>query len=563
MNSTNGHHTSRETWHRFKRAVRTFLSSPAGKRGLGWFVLLIVFLFAINGLNVLNSYVGRDFISAIEHKNRSSFISQAWLYAAVFALSTLVAVLYRFAEERLGLLWRDWQTHQLLNAYLDKRVYYHLEENSELENADQRIAEDIKTFTTTSLSFVLMMMNASFTVIAFSGVLWSISPRLFVVAVAYAAFGTVLTVLLGRKLVRLNSQQLDKEANFRSELIHVRENAESVALLHREGRLKKRLLQRLEDLVMNFRRMTNVNRNLGFFTTGYNYFIQLLPALVVAPLFISGNIEFGVITQSAMAFAQLMGSFSLIVTQFNSISSYAAVIGRLDKMVDAIEHTQCIEHSPVKICETKGRIVYDGLTLVDAKRGTLIKNLNVTIQHGTRVLVMGLSGHAKVALFKATAGLSCDGEGTIHRPDADNMLFLPERPYLPKGTLRELLLRTTQNGDFPDEKIMDVLRLLKIESVVEHAGGLHVERDWDSTLGISEQAALAVGRVLLAAPEFVFLDRMSIAMDNTLADQVLKLFTERNISYLVLGKPDDQLGHFDAALSLYADGSWNWRTVTD
>lgn len=542
-------------------AVRSFRASPAGRRGLGWFSLLIAFLFAINGLNVVNSYVGRDFISAIEHKNRSLFITQAWLYAGVFMLSTIAAVMYRFAEERLGLLWRHWQTHQLLNAYLDRRVYYHLAENSGLENPDQRIAEDIKTFTTTTLSFVLMLLNGSFTVIAFSGVLWSISPRLFVVAVAYASIGTVLTVLLGRKLVRLNSQQLDKEANFRSELIHVRENAESVALLHREGRLKARLLSRLEDLVANFRHMIGVNRNLGFFTTGYNYMIQLLPALVVAPLFIEGEIQFGVVTQSAMAFAQLMGAFSLIVTQFQSISSYAAVIGRLGKMVEAMEETECIEHSPIHIRPAKDRIVFEEVTLTHPARGTLIKDLNLTIERGMRVLVAGSSGHAKVALFKATAGLCCEGSGAIHRPDADHMLFLPERPYLPKGTLRDLLLRTIQNGDASDDEIMKVLRLLKAEAVAEQAGGLRVERDWDATLGISEQAALAVARVLLAAPEFVFLDRMSIAMDVTQADQVLKLFAARGISYIVLGRPDDPLGNFDAALTLASDGSWTWRTV--
>lgn len=558
----NGHRPAHETWRRFRRAVHGFRASPEGKRGFGWFLLLIAFLFGINGLNVVNSYVGRDFISAIEHKNHALFVSQAWLYGGVFALSTLVAVLYRFAEERLGLLWRDWQTRQVLDAYMEKRVYYHVEENAKLENADQRIAEDIKTFTTTTLSFVLMLMNGSFTVIAFSGVLWSISPRLFLVAVCYASFGTVLTVLLGKRLVKLNSQQLDKEANFRSELIHVRENAEAIALLHREGRLKTRLLERLAILVSNFRHITSVNRNLGFFTTGYNYMIQLIPALVVAPLFIEGEIQFGVVTQSAMAFAQLMGAFSLIVTQFQSISSYAAVIGRLGKMVEAIEETECVDHSPIRIEETTGRIQFDHVTLTHHSRGVLIDDLSVTIEHGTRVLVMGTSGHAKIALFKATAGLLCEGDGTIRRPNSDRMLFLLERPYLPKGTLRDLLLRTTQNGDVTDEKILEVIRLLKVQSVAEQSGGLRVERDWNNTLGISEQAALAVARVLLAAPEFVFLDRMSIAMDTTQADQVLKLFTERNISYIVLGKPGDELGNFDAALSLSTDGSWNWRTVT-
>lgn len=552
---------TRDTWRIFSRAVGSFRRSAQGRRGLLLFAILIAFLFAINGLNVLNSYVGRDFISAIEHQDHGQFITQAWLFAGVFALSTLAAVMCRFVEERLSLLWRDWQTRQALEAYLDHRVYYHLEEGHHLENPDQRIAEDIKTFATTTLSFVLMVLNGCFTVVAFSGVLWSISPRLFLVAVAYASLGTVVTVLLGRRLVGLNNRQLDREADFRSELLHVRENAESVALLHREGRLRARLMLRLDELVLNFRRIIAVNRNVGFFTTGYNYMIQLIPALVVAPFFIRGQIEFGVVTQSAMAFAQLMGAFSLIVTQFQSISSYAAVIGRLGRMVEAIESARCVTEPPVRILEEAGRVVFDHLTLHDQGGACLVRDLNVTIERGTRVLLTGKTGHAKVALFKATAGLHCEGSGAIRRPSADQMLFLPERPYLPKGTLRELLLRTTQNGHIGDDDILEVLRLLKVESIADAAGGLDGERDWNDTLSLSEQAALAVGRVLLAGPEFVFLDRMSVAMDTTHADQVLKLFTQRGITYLVLGKPEDQLGNFDAALTLAVDGSWTWRTV--
>ena len=558
----NGHKLTRQTWERFMRAVRRFRASSAGKRGLGWFGFLVALMCAINGLNVLNSYVGRDFISAIEHRDHLLFVKQAWIYAGVFGLSTLVTVFLRFSEERLALLWRDWQTRELLGVYLDNRSYYQIEESGVIENPDQRIAEDIRTFTTTTLSFVLMMMNGSFTVIAFSGVLWSISPQLFIVAVAYASLGTALTVWLGKSLIGLNNQQLDKEANFRSELIHVREHAESVALLHREARLKTRLLDRLDNLVSNMRHMIAVNRNLGFFTTGYNYLIQLLPALVVAPFFIKGNIEFGVITQSAMAFAQLMGAFSLIVTQFQSISSYAAVIGRLGKMIEAMDHPCDESKSKVETYDADKRIVFDHLTLKRSDGSVLIKDLCATIEHGTRVLVVSTSGHAKVGLFRATAGLCCDGEGRIGRPDADQMLFLPERPYLPKGTLRELLVRSALNGSVPDEEVLAVLGKLNAESIVTQAGGLRVEQDWNALLGISEQAALAVARALLANPQFVFFDRLSIAMDNTQADQVLKLFTEQGISYLVLGKPNDSLGNFDAALQIATDGTWSWQTVT-
>ena len=159
--------------------------------------------------------------------------------------------------------------------------------------------------------------------------LWSISPLLFVVAVGYAGLGSAFTLVFGRPLVRLNYDQSDREASFRADLVHVRENAESIALLRRQGRLGARLARRLDALLANARRIIAVNRNLSFFTTGYNYGIQLIPALIIGPLFIRGQVEFGVITQSAMAFSQLLGAFSLVVTQIQSLSSYAAVLARL------------------------------------------------------------------------------------------------------------------------------------------------------------------------------------------------------------------------------------------
>ena len=185
-------------------------------------------------------------------------------------------------------------------------------------------------------------MNSTLAAISFSGVLWTISPLLFGVALGYAALGTLTTVLLGRPLVGLNYRQSDREADFRATLIHVRENAESVALLRREGRLRVRLLSRIDELVANFRRITSVNRNLGFFTTGYNYLIQIIPTLIVAPRFIRGEVEFGVITQSAMAFTQLLGAFSLIINQFGSISSFAAVVARLSALAGAVERKTSI-----------------------------------------------------------------------------------------------------------------------------------------------------------------------------------------------------------------------------
>src|SRR5262245_5340755 len=427
----------RQTWARFVRAVRNFANSEVGRRAKLMFVALIVFLLALSGLNVVNSYVGRDFMTAIEQRNMPGFVRLALLYVGVFAGSTVVAVIYRFTEERLALMWRDWLTRQLIGLYLDYPTYYrlshHRHADGDVANPDQRIAEDVRTFTATTISFVLLLLNGTLTAIAFSGVLWSISPLLFAVAVGYAATGSLLTVLLGRPLIWLNYDQADREANLRSSLIHVRENAESLVLLRHERLLGDRLLRNLDAVVSNFRRIIGVNRNLNFFTTGYNYLIQIIPALIVAPLFIRGDLQFGVITQSAMAFSQVLGAFSLIVTQFQSISSFAAVVARLGALAEGYERAQAVTLFSTEFCphhrapaecpicspqqgllptlptitirEAEGRVAYERLTLLippEARVG--IRALSISITNGIRTLELRPDEAAKRALLSATVG---------------------------------------------------------------------------------------------------------------------------------------------------------------
>lgn len=545
-------------------SVRDFAGSEVGWKAKVLFASLLLLMLAINGLNVLNSYVGRDFMTAIENRYMGEFIWYAVLYLGVFAATTVTAVIYRFCEERLGLLWREWLTRRLVNAYLDERIYYRLDESQEVANPDQRIAEDVKAFTVTTLSFTLMLLNSSFTVLAFSGVMWSISPLLFGVAVVYAVAGSYFTVRLGRPLVQLNYDQLDREADFRAGLIHVHENAESIALLHRERRIQSRLLRQLGALTANFRRLIAVNRNLGFFTTWYNYLIPVIPALVVAPLFIDGKVEFGVITQSAMAFTYLLGAFSLIVTQFQSISAYTAVIARLRGLVQAVEAVRSGTASPIEVCEMCDRIAYERLSLQSPRDGRLlIDQLSVEIPAGGRLLIRGENQTAKVALFRATADLWDAGSGKIIRPGLEDTLFLPERPYLPPGTLRESLLRTGGEDQTPDDRIMETLRSLDIDSILARVGGLDTEADWDDVLSLGEQQLLAFTHLLLLGPRFVFLDRPGTALDAEQLDRVLQMLHDHSIAYITLGNSHDNLSFYDAVLDLEPEGRWSWKAIRD
>jgi vitamin B12/bleomycin/antimicrobial peptide transport system ATP-binding/permease protein len=553
---------TRLTLSRLGRAVKDFATCEVRARACGLFGLLIALIVVFNGLNVLNSYVGRDFMTAIANRDSARFTYQAIVYLGVFGASTLVGAFSSFSEQRLGLLWREWLTRQLLDAYLSRRAFYRLSAEGTLTNPDERIAEDVKSFTATILSFVLLLSNATVTVAAFSGVLWSISRTLFGVAVLYAALGSALTVLFGRPLIWLNYNQLDKEADFRENLVHVRANAESIALLRREGRLGARLRRRLDDLVANMGRLIAVNRNLAFFTIGYNYLIQIIPALIVAPLFIRGEVEFGVVTQSTMAFSTLLGALSLVVTQFQSISSFAAVIARIGSLADEVEGARSPGASHLDVREDDTRVAYERLTLRSPRNDhMLVRDLSVSVPSGTRALIAGPNDAAKVALFRATAGIWESGSGRIVRPGLDAILFLPERPYLPPGTLRDVLLPAGRESAIGDEQVVALLRALFLDEVLERIGSLDVERDWGEALSLGEQQLLSIARAVLAAPRFVFLERPRATLGAEHADRALSLLRERSITYLALGDGSEKLDDYDVLVELAEDGKWTCKTL--
>jgi vitamin B12/bleomycin/antimicrobial peptide transport system ATP-binding/permease protein len=555
---------NRATLRRFTNAVRAFLTSEVRSKARGMFALLFVFALAVNGLNVVNSYVGRDFMTAISHRDHPGFVRQAFLYIGVFAASTLVAVLYRFTEERLGLFWRVWMTQRLTKRYLENRTYLWLKDSAAIDNPDQRIADDVRAFTFTTLSFTLMSLNGILAVLSFSGVLWSISPLLFGVAVAYAAIGTAGAIWLGLPLVGLNYRQSDQEANFRADLIHVRENAESIALLQREGRLTDRLVRRINGLAENFRRITSVNRNLSFFTSGYNYLVQIIPTLIVAPLFIRGEVEFGVVTQSAMAFAQLLGAFSLIVNQVQSLSSFAAVTARLSALGEAVENRPATSESKDASLASGATLAYSNVTLTSPDDSqVLVGHLSLTIPRGTNVLVVGPIEAARVALFRATAGLWRDAQGALIRPPFDEMFFLPQRPYLPPGTLRDLVLRTGQEQRIGDERIQSVLAELGVDHIPSRAGGMEVERDWQVLLSLGEQQKLAAARLILARPAYAILDRLSTSLAQSEVRRVLERLRSHSISFVYFAETKDLSDLCEIILELNADGTWRTRGGVD
>jgi putative ATP-binding cassette transporter len=552
-------------WTRFARVAWPFFGSEARTKAFGVLAILITLLLAINGLNILTSYVMRDFMTSLEQRHTTRLYTFGALLAGAFGLATIAESFSFFTEQRLGLIWREWLTCRLLDRYLANRSYHRLTANKAIDNPDQRISEDAKTFTTSSLSFIVLLVNGVLTLIAFLGVLWSITPWLVVTAIVYASAGSLGTILLGHRLVPLNNQQLQKEADFRFALGRVREHSGSVAQLGGHGGEKNRLLGKLNALVENFREIIRVTRNVAFFTREYNYLVQIIPALVVAPLYIRGQTEFGSIAQAAMAFGQVLGAFSLIVTKYQELSTFAAVTNRLGTMWEATEpraEAPTEERRPARIerVDDEHRVAYEGLTLsTPAEERVLVRDLSLEVHEGQRLLITGRNGAGKTALCLATARLWGEGEGRIISPRDEQILFLPQRLYTTTGPLRQLLLYGIDRAEITDDKLRSALHDVGLEGIDRQAGGLDADWDWSSVLSEGDQHALAIARILLARPRFAVLDGAPWALESTHLERIYETLAQTSISYISAGGPTGLLRYHDLWLELYGDGGWQQR----
>ncbi|KAA0033549.1 ABC transporter D family member 2 [Cucumis melo var. makuwa] len=452
------------------------------------------------GISVGFNFLGRDFYNALANKDQEQFTKQLLYYLGAFAGGIPVFVLRDYAKDMLSLRWRSWMTKHYMERYLKDQSFYKIQSQSIIDNPDQRIVDDLSSFTGTALSFSLALFNSTVDLISFSNILYGIYPPLFVILLLYSIGGTAISVFLGKGLVNLNFLQEKKEADFRYGLVRIRENAESIAFYGGEENEMQLILQRFRSAVENLTKLLIASRNLEFFTNGYRYLIQILPAAVVAPMYFSGKIEFGVINQSVSAFNHILGDFSIIVYQFQAISAFSAIIDRLGEFDDLLDGSapkvlsniseeirlmySHRESSP--LLESNGSMAPDkrqklleieNMTLGAPNGATLVRDLTLIVKEKEHLLVMGPSGCGKTSLLRVLAGLWNVGKGKItfyikdypeqlvspneglteadtgedvskenSRPLNKNyqgIFFLPQRPYMVLGTLRQQLLYPT------------------------------------------------------------------------------------------------------------------------
>jgi putative ATP-binding cassette transporter len=541
--------------------AKPYWSSREGRKSYWLVAVLILLLLVDTQLNVWFNRQSGEFTSALAAREGGRF----WESIRIYLLLLLVAVpeysVYYYVRDRMGVNWRRALTYRVMDRYFKNHAFYQLRTDAKIDNPDQRIADDIYSITIQSVNFLLILATAIFQVAAFGRVLWHISGYLVLFLMVYATVTTLLTYgVFGARMVTLHYDQRRKEADFRFGLVRVRENAEFIALYRGEKQELKRVRGLFGALYENYTRLIRWQFGLNFFQYTHTLLMMMLPSVIIAPRVLSGELEVGRIVEATGAFSAIMGSLTILVDNMEDLSRYAAGISRVKTLNTRLKSLGAPSRSTrekIAMVDSE-RLHFDKVTLHTPNyERTLIRELTASVPRGKSLMIVGGSGLGKSSLLRMMAGLWNSGAGTVERPDAEDLLFLPQHAYMIVGTLREQLSYPNVARDLSEEELQDVLERVNLSDMEERCGGFDAELDFEKILSVGERQRLAFARVLLKTPRYVLLDEATSALDRENEEALYEELAATSATIVSVTHHPSLVKYHSQILELKPDGEWS------
>ncbi|WP_298224628.1 ABC transporter ATP-binding protein/permease [Acidocella sp.] len=496
------------------------------------------------GLNVVLTYWNNDFFNAIQAYDKKIIWPLLYKplvhvpgkgpmpgFAELVTIYIIIAVYATYLTQMLSIKWRQWLTTHYVENWLADRAYYNISlshaPGSIVDNPDQRISEDLNAFTTNTLSLGLDFITNIVTLFSFVFVLYSVSGSITLfgltipgymlwVALLYSVIGTAFTHFIGRTLVPLSFTQQRLEADFRYRLVRVRENPEAIALSHGEAEENTALNMSFKFVRDNFWAIMRRTKALNFFTVGFSQIANIFPLVVILPRYLAKQIGLGGLTQIQLVFGQVQGAFSWFVTSYQSLVSWRATVSRLSGFREAMENARAMAAQGPALADGGSALTLQNLTLTLPDGRKLLENAALTLRPGELTVISGPSGTGKSTLFRALAGIWPFGSGEIVRPSG-RLIFLPQKPYFPIGTLRRNLAYPSAVESVSEAKATEALVIMGLEYLIPQ---LEESANWGLVLSGGEQQRLALARAVIAKPDWLFLDEATSALDKAMSERV-------------------------------------------
>lgn len=542
-------------------------------------LLAVVVLLTLGGvvISVLLNQWYNSFYNVLQEYKYEEFWPLIGQFTVLAFIHIAFAVYAIYLRQMLQLKWRTWMTEKYLDRWMQGQVYYRMQvEGDNADNPDQRISEDINQFVSLTLQLALGFLKQVAMLGAFILILWNLSGVLTVpvgsqeftiygymvwISIMYALAGTLLTHKVGKKLIGLNYDQQRYEADFRFSMMRVRENSESIAFYRGEVPEQKVFSGRFQGVIQNYWSLMRREKSLTWFTSSYSQLAIIMPILMAAPRYFSGGIQLGGLMQTSSAFGNVQDSLSFFVSSYSSIAQWTAVVKRLTSFAEHMETAENVKEELVLSAGEQFSVEGFSIDLPKEKQVGIVQNLELVVNRGEHLLVTGPSGAGKSTFLRSAAQIWPYCQGRLFFPAGELQMFLPQKPYLPLGRLKKAICYPDVEELYSDEQILDVLEKCRLSNLGQ---SLEQEEDWSRVLSLGEQQRLAFARVLLAKPQWLFLDESSSAMDEELEAYMYRLLQTElpETAIISVGHRSSLFAYHQRKLHLAGDGSWELSLIS-